>query len=172
MSTSSSVPGLCVRLVTLTAWLVGIFLFSPSVSLVGGRYVRYLWSDRRTLRCESIALSAERLAGESIASNAKIGQSGKCPFVDWFVGRSVCCLNGRSDEKLTTLREGLARRQSSVLYGVSSGPELFDMEPFPDTASRFLQEVRIFFQYSALLRRAHKKSPHAVSTLLAFGCSV
>lgn len=54
--------------------------------------------------------------------------------------------NGRSDEQLTTLREGLARRLSSVVYGVTTGPELSDMEPFPETASRFLQEVRISFR--------------------------
>ncbi|CAM9444879.1 unnamed protein product, partial [Laminaria digitata] len=51
-------------------------------------------------------------------------------------------LSSRSDAQLTTLREGLARSKSSILYGVSTGPELSDMEPFADTASMFLREVR------------------------------
>lgn len=47
----------------------------------------------------------------------------------------------RSDQQLMSLREGLVRGRSSMVYGVTKGEFLADMEPFHGTASRFLQEV-------------------------------
>ena len=49
----------------------------------------------------------------------------------------------RSDQQLMSLREGLVRGRSSMVYGVTKGEFLADMEPFHGTASRFLQEVGI-----------------------------
>ena len=49
----------------------------------------------------------------------------------------------RSDQQLMSLREGLVRGRSSMVYGVTKGGFLADMEPFHGTASRFLQEVRL-----------------------------
>lgn len=47
----------------------------------------------------------------------------------------------RSDEQLSMLREGLTRARSLILYGISKGPALADMQPFHGTASMFLLEV-------------------------------
>ncbi|CAM9511475.1 unnamed protein product, partial [Laminaria digitata] len=51
-------------------------------------------------------------------------------------------LSSRSDAQLVTLRDGLVLGRSSILYGTTKGPTLNDMEPFHDTASKFLQEVQ------------------------------
>lgn len=48
----------------------------------------------------------------------------------------------RSDQQLTSLREGLVRGRASTVYGITNGGTLADMQPFHGTASRFLQEVR------------------------------
>ena len=42
---------------------------------------------------------------------------------------------------MATLYDRLMGAQSTILYGISKGPDLADMEPFHGTASRFLQEV-------------------------------
>ncbi|CAM9252771.1 unnamed protein product, partial [Laminaria digitata] len=51
-------------------------------------------------------------------------------------------LSSRSAEQLSMLREGLVRGQSLIVYGLSKGPTLADMEPFHGTASMFLLEVQ------------------------------
>ena len=65
------------------------------------------------------------------------------------IGRKRARDADRSDEQLATLRDGLVRAQSSILYGVSTGPNVTDMEPFHGTASRFLQEVCVGVKYCA-----------------------
>lgn len=49
----------------------------------------------------------------------------------------------RSDEQLSKLREALVRSQSLIVYGISNGPALADMQPFHGTASMFLLEVGV-----------------------------
>lgn len=66
----------------------------------------------------------------------------------------------RSDEQLQSLREGLVRGRASLTYGKTKGGTLADMEPFHDTASRFLQEVRLF------------PGPHHVDPAYAFVVSL
>lgn len=48
----------------------------------------------------------------------------------------------RTDEQLAPLRERLKKGMRSIVYGVTTGPELSDMHPFLGTATRFLREVR------------------------------
>lgn len=54
----------------------------------------------------------------------------------------------RSEEQLAPLRRGLIQGINSIVYGKTSGPELSDMHPFADTATRFLKEVTFGFALS------------------------
>lgn len=50
----------------------------------------------------------------------------------------------RSDEKLEPLRRGLRLASTSLIYGTTNGSDWNSMQPFEDTATRFLLEVLRF----------------------------
>ncbi|CAM9614595.1 unnamed protein product, partial [Hapterophycus canaliculatus] len=49
----------------------------------------------------------------------------------------------RSEEEQDELLRGVRKGVSTVVYGTTSGPEPEDMHPFLDTATKFLQAVRV-----------------------------
>lgn len=85
----------------------------------------------------------------------------------------------RSDEQLAILRERVVRSQSLIVYGISTGPALADMQPFHGTASMFLREVCVCasLQYYSLGdRNALNSLTHSLiryipqNDALAWGC--
>lgn len=54
----------------------------------------------------------------------------------------------RSYEEREELLRGVRKGASSIVYGVTHGPELEDMHPSPHTATEFLKAVSIFFRLS------------------------
>lgn len=56
------------------------------------------------------------------------------------VGNSTNEIN-RSLEEIASLQQAMERARSSIIYGVTTGPELSDMHPFMGAASRLLIEV-------------------------------
>ncbi|CAM9220616.1 unnamed protein product, partial [Hapterophycus canaliculatus] len=52
----------------------------------------------------------------------------------------------RSEEEWDKLRRGMKKGARTILYGITRGPGLKDMRPFLDTATKFLQAVRVLFR--------------------------
>lgn len=50
-------------------------------------------------------------------------------------------LRGRSGEEVEQLRRGAHMGMRNMVYGVTDGPELSDMQSFPGTAANFLRAV-------------------------------
>lgn len=48
----------------------------------------------------------------------------------------------RPDVELESMWRAMSQAAGSLVYGVSSGPEITDMRPFRQVADRFLQTVR------------------------------